>query len=251
MVVVALGELCEDTDVAALEVIAAALEDAAPALRFQSLIALHRILGADAIERVVESTRDEDDHVRYVALRILEERWEEYREPLSMPLAVRVRALLRDDAQAVRLAAAILLARSGDRAGVGELEAAVNGRSGTLQLEDELAAVELAGELRLESTRPGLRRRAVGWVGASNDASAFQARVALARLGEARAVTAILRGLEAWSRDARTLAVAAAGKAGLRAARPAIVAMRGDASRADPHAVEEALALLDGSPSVS
>jgi HEAT repeat protein len=251
MVVVALGELGQAEDAEALEVISAAADDDAPALRFQALIALHRILGDESIERVIESTRDPDDHVRYVALRILEEHWEEAREPLAMPVAVRVRAMLRDDAPAVRLAAAILLGRGGDRSGSDELVAAVNERSGRFQLEDELAAVELAGKLGLERARDGLSRRAFGLFGGSNDASAFQARVALAQLGDARAEDAILRGLSAWSRDARTLAVAAAGRAQLRAARPVILAMRGNASSADPHAVEEALALLDAEPSAS
>ncbi len=251
MVVVALGELANSEDSSALAVITAALADDSPALRFQGLIAWHRVMGADAVDRVVSATRDEDDHVRYVALRILEERWEEEREPLAMPVAVRVRALLRDDAVHVRLAAAILLARGGDHAGVSELVSAVNARSGSYQLEDELAAVELVGQLCLRGAESGLQRRAFGWFGSSNDSAAFQARVALAQLGDARAVELILRGLTAWSRDSRTLAVAAAGRARLRAARPTIAAMRGNAMRADPHAVEEALALIDAGASAT
>jgi len=251
MVLVALGELSGASDSDALEVVYDALEQDEAALRFQALIALYRVLGDEALERVVDCTRDVDDHVRYVALRILEERWEETREALTMPVAVRVRALLRDDSAAVRLAAAILLGRGGDAIGAKELVAAVNGRSGAFELEDELAAVELVGQMRLADARGGLHRRAFGLFGGSNDASTFQARVSLAQLGDGRAVDAIVRGLSAWSRDTRTLAVAAAGRARLRVARPAILAMRGDAARADPHAVEEALALIDGSRSSS
>jgi len=69
--------------------------------------------------------------------------------------------------------------------------------------------------------------------------------VALARMGHERAAREIVRDLRAWDRGQRTLAVAAAGRARLGAAREIIAAMRGDERRADPHAVEEALGALD------
>lgn len=50
-------------------------------------------------------------------------------------------------------------------------------------------------------------------------------------------------------RDVRTLAVAAAGRARLVAARERILAMRGNPARADPTAVDEALAVIPTSPS--
>jgi hypothetical protein len=53
-----------------------------------------------------------------------------------------------------------------------------------------------------------------------------------------------LRGLRAWSRDTRTLSVVAAGRARLSEARPLLVAMRGDESRADQQALEQALGEL-------
>jgi hypothetical protein len=68
--------------------------------------------------------------------------------------------------------------------------------------------------------------------------------VALARMGHERAQREILRELSARDRDLRTLAVAAAGRARLVAAREPIAAMKGDARRADPDAVDEALAAL-------
>lgn len=111
--------------------------------------------------------------------------------------------------------------------------------------EDEASAIELCGELGLTAAQPGLERRAFGGLlGLRRDPYAWHARVALARLGHERACRDILRELGARDRDVCTLAVAAAGRARLGSARDRIQALRGNESRADPHAVDEALAAL-------
>ena len=69
--------------------------------------------------------------------------------------------------------------------------------------------------------------------------------MALAELGHARAKALILRGLSAWSRDARTLAVAAAGRARMQEAREILQRMAGSPERAEPDAVSDALAAID------
>jgi hypothetical protein len=115
----------------------------------------------------------------------------------------------------------------------------------TREAEDEAAAVELLGELRIEEARPHLERRAFGFLRLGADRFAWQAMVALARMGHARARSRIVRDLGSWSRDRRTLAVAAAGRALITEARPLIEAMRGDEGRADPSAVDVALEQLD------
>jgi hypothetical protein len=74
----------------------------------------------------------------------------------------------------------------------------------------------------------------------------WHARVALAELGHVRARSAIVQGLSAWSRDARTLAVAAAGRARLVEARERLKRMVGAPGRAEPDAVKEALAAIEG-----
>jgi hypothetical protein len=104
-------------------------------------------------------------------------------------------------------------------------------------------AMELVGQRGLAGARAGLARRAFG-LSSLVSPLRWHALVALARLGDERARRTILRGLDAWTRDARTLAVAAAGRAGLCDARPKIDAFRGDARRADPDAVNEALGAL-------
>jgi HEAT repeat protein len=244
MSIIAVGELADPGDAAALSVVENALASDAPALRYQALIALGR-LAPGRFERAISDIFDDpDEQVRYVAIRLIEERW--LNESQELPSAVRrsIEATSDDDSPAVRLAGAILLTRSGDASRTGEIVAALNALRPIRDPEDEQAAIELAGELRLVAAQRGLSRRAFGVFGVSRDPFAWHARVALARLGDARAIASIQRGLLAWTRDARTLAVAAAGQARLFEARNTILAMRGDERRADPEAIEQALELL-------
>jgi HEAT repeat protein len=246
MALVALGEI-GGGDVRARQAVERALSDRAAEIRFQALVAFHRLAGDEALEAVAGALEDEDAHIRYVAWRICEERWVESGQA-TQELLARARDALGDEAAEVRLAAAIVLGRAGDDFGADALAEAVNAGTGARELEDQQTAIELAGELRIEKARRGLERRAFGVFGVSRDAFAWQARVALARMGDARARAGILRGLAGWTRDGRTLAVAAAGRARLAEAKPTILAMRGDAARADPEAVEDALALLGPAP---
>jgi hypothetical protein len=121
----------------------------------------------------------------------------------------------------------------------------VRGELKGIAIEDEQAAVELAGVLELRAAEPHLERRAWGlgriWRGEA--ASAWHARVALARLGNPRARGEILRDLGSWRRETRDAAVIAAGRARLVEARPAILALAADG--ADPRFVAEALSLLE------
>jgi hypothetical protein len=129
---------------------------------------------------------------------------------------------------------------------------AARGTTSSDDAEDVAAAIERCGELGLEQARIGLERRAFGSTfGLRRDPFAWHARVALARMGHGRAAKEIIAELGAFTRDQRTLAVAAAGRARLVAARPRIEAMRGDASRADADAVDEALRSLDLGASAS
>jgi HEAT repeat protein len=246
MALIALGEVAIGSDdERARDVVKRSLEDEAPAIRFQALIALSRIDREAGEKAIAAAIIDDDAEVRYVALRLAEERWLGD-DGKSVPdlLTARAKRALSDTSPKVRLAAAILLGRSGDRSGDPTLIGAINSDGAAVDPEDEGTAIDLAGELLLVKARPGLERRAFGVFGVTRHRFAWHARVALARLGDARARTAILRGLEAWSRDARTMAVAAAGRARLEEARAALLSMRGDPKRAEPEAVEEALELL-------
>jgi HEAT repeat protein len=253
MALLALGEVAPPRDRQAIQAVERALHDRAGPIRFQALIAYGRLSSESAEPEIVAATKDEDSKVRYIALRLLEERcFESERDSRAVPLDGEApalllelaRGMLTDPAAEVQLAAAILLARAGDDAGHAVLVRAVNEGYGAREPEDEYAALEFAGNLPLSAARRGLERRAWGGL-LRKDRFAWQARTALAKMGDRRAISSILRDLSAWTRDTRTLAVAAAGSARLAEARSLIDAMRGDDRRADPHAVSEALAALD------
>ena len=246
MALAALGEIAEPCDEAVLRLLDDARQDAAPELRFQALLAQNRLCRATLLERLIDATRDLDGEVRQIAYRLAEEHVIADGASLPEPLRQRARAALRDEVPNVRLAAAILLARVGDASGADVICAVVNKQDRVASLEDEQAALELAGELKLSEARPALTRRAFGFFGLFRDPLAWHARVALARLGDEQAKTAILRGLSAFTRDARTIAVAAAGRARLSEARA--ILRRMTPAQADPETVAEALAALEAAP---
>ncbi len=245
MALLALGEVATPGDRSVLAVLHQALDGEAAELRFQGLIACVRLDPDRADEALARALGDSDEEIRYMALRLAEEQWLASKSPnLTQPIRKRVVQALKDDSASVRLGASILLGRMQDARGAKHIAAAVNDRLGVKEPEDEQAAIDLAGELEIESALRGLRRRAFSGP-LMRDSFAWQARVALARQGDERAVRQILRALSGWTRDTRTLAVVAAGRAGLSAARSQIEAMVDQPGRADPTAVADALAALE------
>jgi hypothetical protein len=238
----ALGELGAVGDTALGERLFALGGAPEAALRFQALVALERIAPARVEHLLERATSDADDEVRAMAFRIAERRF-----PVASAapawLAERAREALGASAPSVRAAAAFLLAARADPAAnpaiVGLIDGSVRSAG-----EDLQTAIELAATLGLAQARRPLERRAFGVFGLRSDPIAWHACVALARLGDARARAAIVKRLDAWTHDARTLAVAAAGEARLLEARARIEAFRGDPSRAAPEAVSEALRAL-------
>jgi HEAT repeat protein len=241
MALLGVGELAEPDHAEARAVATRGLVDRLPAVRYQAIVALARLQREGSLEALLVGTRDADPEVRHVAFRVAEEVFGGRAvEQVPLPLLQRARGALRDDNRGVQVAAAILLAVLGETAGSERLIEAVNARQPIGHAEDEGVVVELCGQLGLTRATPGLERRAFGVFGARTPVS-WHARVALAELGHARAKSAILRGLSAWSRDARTLAVAAAGRARLQEARLILEGMQGAPGRAEPDAVSEAL----------
>lgn len=247
MALIALGEVGDVEDPGTFPAIERALRDEAAPIRFQALIALGRLARESSEGALVAATSDADGEVRHVSLRLLEERATKNDGTVhaSETTLGAARRALGDPVLGVRTAAAILLERSGDRSGDAVIAEACAHRGRGLHIEDEQAAIELSGELGIAGARPGLERRAFGGLfGSRRTATSHAARIALARMGDPRARGSILRSLSAWSRDERTLAVVAAGRARLREAREELEALRGATDRAEPEAVEEALALL-------
>ncbi|HEX3593511.1 MAG TPA: HEAT repeat domain-containing protein [Polyangiaceae bacterium] len=247
MSLIAIGELGDGADGRVENVIRAAIGDSAAALRYQGLIAANALSLPFAEAALVEATGDADGEVRYIALRLLEERAsaEKSGQPADSTLTV-VALRLSDPALRVRLAAGLFFGRMGDRAGAEAITEGIEARDDTLDPEDVQAAIVLAGELAVHDAAAALARHAWGTFGRGSR-FAYEARIALANMGNIRAKKALLQGLSASSRDARTLAVVAAGRANLSEALPLIEAMEPDERRADSGAVKDALMALRGS----
>jgi HEAT repeat protein len=190
---------------------------------------------------IEQALGDADASIRYIALRCGEEYMLGQDRPIPAALLTHAAKLLSDPDATVRVAAAVLLSRSGQSIGVPLLVDVVRGRVMTREHEDEAAAVELLGELGVTEAVPHLERRAFTLLGFGDGRFAWQALVSLARMGHLRARSRIMRDLRSWSRDRRTLAVAAAGRAQLAEARPLVEAMKGDEARADASTVALAL----------
>ena len=229
MAIAALGEI---GDPRATERLRRALGDVRAEVRFQAVMAFPRVCTSreDAHEALLAATRDDDPLVCHIALRMAEELGEGggVDERICAP---------RPGARHARRARGPRGERGPPRSRSGDASAGASrrswstsrwGRSRTREREDLAAAIELAGELGIGAARPGLERRAFGGLlGLRRDPFAWHARVALARMGHERACREILGELGASDRDLRTLAVAAAGRARMVAARDRIAAMRG------------------------
>ncbi len=243
--IVALGALRDPRATVKLE---RALGDKRPEVRFQALMAYPRVTSsrADAVTALVKATRDKDEFVAHIAFRMAEELADEEGEGLDAPIVERAIASLDHPSPRVRAVAAVVAASAKDARAYTALVHVIDGTIATPDGEDVAAAIELAGDLGIDEAKPALERRAFGGLfGFGRDPLAWHARTALARMGHARAVDDILRDLGSVSHTKRTLAVAAAGRARLVRARGSILAMKGDARRAAPSAVESALELLD------
>lgn len=248
MALIALGELAEPGDAEVRGALASAFESDAPALRFQALVAAGRLLpDAELSLWLGRALADPEGRLRYIACRIIEERFfsgEAAAEAALGAFEERLVARLDDEEPEVALAAALVLAPRGVQAAQARIVEALNRRRSFPQPEDEQAAIELCAELGLRAALPGLYGRAFGGL-LGGSALAFQARVALARLGDPRACRLILRGLSSRRRTVRAQSIAAAGQARLEAARARLLELRGGAGEADRQSAAEALAALD------
>jgi HEAT repeats len=243
MAMTALGEIA---DAQALPKVTEAFATGGPELRYQAVIAYARLQKDDvaaATRFISEALRDDEPKVRYIALRVAEE---------SSLALTNAEPCLSDAAPMVRLAAAIYLGkhapvqsvcRAKARAMVQEVV-----RSGTLQgaavpKEDEAEAVELMGAWNCTGALADLEKRAFGLRRLLRNTCIFHAKIALARLGHAKAAREILEGLQSASASTRASSVVAAGRARMQGAKPRLQALRNDAAIGE-QLVEEALALL-------
>lgn len=223
MAVLALGELAPRGHKEALLAVERALASSEGALRFQGLLAANKLDAMGFLDTLTRAVGDADGRVRYLALRLVDERLGETGQAWpELPDALQRACLeaVQDPVADVRVAASFLLAPTGNERAREILTQGLNQLVRLPAPEDEQELIELAGELLLRGAEPGLVRHAWGLFGLVPGRFAFQAKVALARLGHERASREILRGLMSRDRDTRTLAVVAAGRARLSEARP-------------------------------
>lgn len=221
-----------------------ALADSRPEVRYQATIAFARVAeDAKEIEdALVKASRDDDDAIVHIALRLAEERIDEGKG-ISEEMRARARSLRDAQSTHVALVAAIVLAKSGDESGHELVLRVVRGeriRGQAAAKEDEQAAVELAGELGLEAAIPHLQKRAWGLASWLSDTSSFHAKIALARMGSERAIKEIEADLQSGKREVIEAAVVAAGRARIASAKGVIERL--SAAACDPDLVREALA---------
>jgi hypothetical protein len=189
--IAALGEVGDERARGKLE---RALVDPRPEVRFQAVMAFPRVCSVreDVVAALVRATRDDDEHVIHVALRMSEaigagrtardlgappDEDEPIDEGLDdgldeepptdvvpAPLLERARALVAHASPRVRAVAGIIVLRAGDDAGREVVLGVVDGSIATPEAEDIAAAIELAGRRRLTAATRALERRAFGGV---------------------------------------------------------------------------------------
>jgi HEAT repeat protein len=224
-----------------------ALADERPEVRYQAIIAFPRVSeDASAVVAAIErALADTDESVRYIALRIAEERADAGVMGARNRVVQGAKELLGDPAPYVALAAAIFLAKLGENEGRELLLRAID--NATLRLrgssrEDENEAILVAGAIGMKEAVPGLERRAWGLGRFVVDTCSWSARIALARMGHARAISEITRDLGSHKRQTRDAAIVAAGRARMSGLYSVIAALGPD--DADPDLVAGALAEL-------
>ncbi len=242
MALAALGEI---GDARAAPRLLRALSDERPEVRYQAIIAYTRVVAdepTEALRALEGALTDADDSVRYIALRLVEERVDAGgRDGLDAVVRQAERQLTASEPH-VAVVAAIVLAKLGHEGARREIVRVVRGEGARPALEDEREAVELAGALGLRVAIPALERRAFGVRRFVRDTCAYSATIALARLGHARARSELVRGLRSSRRATREASVVAVGRARVHEARSVVAGLTGN--DVDPDLLARALEQL-------
>jgi len=265
----ALSALGEIGDCRAAPRLKRALTDARPEVRYQAIIAYVRVIpeGADCAaeaELALSAAMDDaDEAVRYIALRLVEERVDAGASAGLAALLAKIDAMLEASAKQpphIVVVAAIVLAKASKqnesvvstehrKRACDLLLRVVDGRfrlpSGPAR-EDEREAVELAGALGMTEAIPALERRAFGLKHLVADTCAYAATIALARMSHPRACAELLADLRSSRRATCEAAVVAVGRARLHAAKPIVAGLT--AHDADPDFIARTLEQLGDVP---
>ena len=255
----ALSSLGEIGDARAARRLERALGDPRPEVRYQAVIAFARVERGDpdaVATALLKALDDADSAIRYIAMRVAEERLASEESTGDPRLVARAASLVDapGDDDAVAVVAALYLARLREPRGVAAVLDVIAERRKAPEAEDEQGCVEHPGVLGLTEAVPHLERRAwaprrvarelFSWGAGDRASCSWHARIALARLGHERARAEILADLASWRRETREAAVVAAGRARLVEARPALERLGESTS---PALVHEALLRIGAS----
>jgi len=243
MAVLAVGELAQGGDREVEGRLLGLTRAGDPSIRYQALAALGGLVGRGVRSEILAAALDSDAEVRELCIRLAAEHLVE-----AGQVAPEVKVLFeqgaRDPVARVALAAEIEALELGLDVGVARILDLLAGRLRGSEAADERRAIFLCARRGIEQAVPILTKRAFGWFGFSLDPYRWPVRGALARLGEPRAARAIGRSIEHGRWLARTLAVEAAGEAGLDQFRDSLVALRGRLELVDQDVLEQALSAL-------
>jgi len=243
MAVLAVGELAQRGDEEVEGRLLALARAGDPSIRYQALAALAGLTGAQARAEILAAARDVDPEIRELSVRLAAEHLTGG-GALDPELERHFRTAVADEASRVALAAEIEGLTLGLDVGCQHVIGLLIGRLRPSEAADERRAIALAAKGGMNAAVPALRRRAFGWFGISLDPYRWPIRAALARLGDARAMKAIGSGIDRGRWLRRTLAVEAAGAAGLVALLPRLLRLRGRAELVDQDVLEQALTAL-------
>jgi hypothetical protein len=251
----ALSAIGEIGDARATSRIERALRDPRPEVRYQAVIAFARVAKDTppvVTAALLRALDDGDSAIRYIAMRVAEERLAADGEVAgAAAIDEKAEQLVDGLDPALAVVAGIYLARLGRARGRAIVLDVVAESRSTPELEDEQACVELAGDLYIADALPHLERRAWGarrvlrsvlaWGAGDRNSCSWHAVIALARLGHERARAEILADLSSRRRERREAAVVAVGRARLSEAR-AVLETLGES--VDAALVREALVRL-------
>lgn len=195
MAVLVLGEIAEPSDHEVTGRIAGLLSAGAPSVRYQALLAYANLCPQRCEGDLKNALFDEDDEVRQLGIRLVDEVLLENGHDLSRELKQALQLRARDATPHVRLLAQLVCASSGLEAPRDHLLLVVERRLKVREPRDEQWAIELSGRLQLKESIPALSRRAFGVWGWSGDPFRWVALGVLARLGVDEALLRLIARL--------------------------------------------------------
>ncbi|GEM_PF-1793726 len=217
------------------------------ALRYQALLAISQLSPESLSGDLLDALDDEDEAVRELSLRLVDEVLHAGEKPIPESIKSRVIDSCEDSVLHVRLVAQLVAGSCEWDAPRAMISQIVRRRVKVHEARDEQQAIVLAGRLQMRELIASLGRRAYGWFGYSVDPFRWVALAALARMNEEVAWTRLLQALNSRRAVERTLAVEGLAESARKEALPILEDLRGDESQVESGVLELALKSLNDS----